>query len=128
MRPLWLKRRIKTFYQLHLTCKWKITSKKNKRLNVPASKTFKTHNTFETFTADKDIADEKRTRKLLGHKTHAVSPVSGPGQSKEIRSMILSENSPKKIIQFLNSTSNADITIYTTAIKQCGKLKDIATC
>eukprot|EP01084_Bolivina_argentea_P045166 83133_1 len=123
MTFLLFKSRIKTFYQLHLTCKWKITS-------ATPSKPFKTHNVnkFKTSIADKGIDDEKRTRKLMGHKTHAISPVSGPNQSKEIRSMILSENSPKKIIQFLNSTSNADITIYTTAIKQCGKLKDIATC
>eukprot|EP01084_Bolivina_argentea_P045164 83130_1 len=129
MRSLCLKNRIKTFYQLHFTCKWKITSKKNKTLNsAPASKPFKTYNKFQTFIADKDIENEKTIRKLMGHKTHAVSPVSGPIQSKEIRSKILSQNSPKKIIHFLSSTSNADITVYATAIKRCGTLKQIATC
>eukprot|EP01084_Bolivina_argentea_P236248 397283_1 len=132
MRSLLLKSRTKTkrFYQLHFTCKWKVTLKKNERLNSAApSKPFKVHNKFQTLNADQDIDDEKTIRKMMGHKTHAVSPLSGPNESKEIRSKILSENSPKKIIQFLNSTLlNADITIYTTAIKQCGKLKDIATC
>eukprot|EP01084_Bolivina_argentea_P045165 83131_1 len=129
MRSLCLKSRIKTFYQLHFTCKWKITSKKNKRLNsAPPSKPFKTHNKFQKSVADQDIDEEKQRRKLLGHKTHAISPVSGPIESKEIRSEILSQNSPHKIIQFLNSTSNADITVYATAIKRCGTLKQIATC
>eukprot|EP01084_Bolivina_argentea_P137519 242205_1 len=115
--------------------KWKSNKKFNENETLTKNDSadpFKSSNAYANkyykSKVDERLEHEKLTRKLHGFANNAISPVSGPAESKHIRRKIGTYNSSSKIIELLNKNVNLDVSVYNMAIKRCGLLTDTASC
>eukprot|EP01084_Bolivina_argentea_P144912 254147_1 len=104
------------------------TNKTVQKQQALKSKTNTSLNKFAQNKSSEHIEKERIIRKLSGFDVNAISPVEGPTNSKQNRKKVLLRNSPQKIMAFLQSESDLDATVYNTAIKSCGNMKNVVSC